>query len=105
MAIELSLDKDERLFGLLGENLRGDCKGEEFIVSIVAGRQDREHICAGSLRSANDGSKQAVLLKIKVFKPAKICVFDVKHAQSLCCGRDNLLSSRGEFCLLRGWLG
>ena len=33
--------------------------------------QDREHICAGSLCSVNDGSKQVVLLKIKVFKRVK----------------------------------
>lgn len=32
-------------------------------------------------------------------------MFDVKHTRSFCGGRDNLLSSRGEFCLLRGWLG
>lgn len=32
-------------------------------------------------------------------------MFDVKHARLLCCGCDNRLSSGGEFCLLRGWLG
>ena len=32
-------------------------------------------------------------------------MFDVKHARLLCCGCDYRLSSRGEFCLLRGWLG
>ena len=32
-------------------------------------------------------------------------MFDVKHARLLCCGCDNQLSSGGEFCLLRGWLG
>lgn len=29
----------------------------------------------------------------------------MKHARLLCCGCDNRLSSRGEYCLLRGWLG
>ena len=56
--------------GLLGEDLRGDRKGEEFILSIGVGRKI-ESISCGSLCSVNDGSKQAVLLKIKVFKPAK----------------------------------
>ena len=34
------------------------------------GARSRAYL-AGSLRSVNDGSKQAVLLKIKVFKLAK----------------------------------
>lgn len=37
MTIEPALDKEKVYSGLLGENLRGDRKGEEFIVSIGAG--------------------------------------------------------------------
>lgn len=55
---------------LLGESLWGDRKGEEFIVSIGAGCKS-ESISCRFLCSVNDGSKQAVLLKIKVFKQAK----------------------------------
>lgn len=65
----LSIKKEDHS-SLLGESLWGDRKGEGLSYRSEPGARSRAYL-AGSLRSVNDGSKQAVLLKIKVFKPAK----------------------------------